>query len=366
MLATNPDTASGGTGTSGTGGTPTSGSGGASTGGSGSTTDVIINPQPFTPDLAWPTDLLLDRHKSNWEEWNRRLNLIIDQRNFFHYLDGSFPCPDPAGPSQRAARDVYDALRKMHENFGLHPQVHIMREALDLRFSFATPLNLSRTLNDIDRLHDKFTKMGKMDDDKLKIILIMNALKTHPQLQYTIDELLESSPAITSADIEGRILREEQLLRHREKLGVADNIALAAVANKTRQICANCKRSNHRPEFCVAPGGNMAGKTIGEARAAQKAAAAKSQTRGNRNTNSQSANVTQTPTSTTEAPKSTNTITINGKRYMLVSDSASTATACGAATPQSKHIADESLGRVDMPLKTCASDLLHMAERKQR
>ncbi|KAH9004083.1 ankyrin repeat-containing domain protein [Lactarius hatsudake] len=38
MLATNPDTASGGTGTSGTGGTPASGSGGTSTGGSGSTT----------------------------------------------------------------------------------------------------------------------------------------------------------------------------------------------------------------------------------------------------------------------------------------------------------------------------------------
>ncbi|KAH9004081.1 hypothetical protein EDB86DRAFT_3072421 [Lactarius hatsudake] len=291
-------------------------------------------------------------------EWDRRLNLIVNQRNFFYYLDGSFPCPDPAVHPNAAlnwrlndralrafilehvsdaeydvaslftaARDVYDALRKMHENFGLHPQVHIMRKALDVRFSFAAPLDLSRTLNDIDRLHDKFTKMGKMDDDKLKIILIMNALKTLPQLQYIIDELLESSPTITSADIEGRIRREEQLLWHREKLCLSDNTALAAVANKTRPTCANCKRPNHRPEFCVAPGGSMAGKTIDEARAAQKAAAAKSQTRGNHNTNFQSANVTQTPTSTTEAPKSTSTITINGKRYVLV--------ACGVATRSS-------------------------------
>ncbi|KAH9065806.1 hypothetical protein EDB87DRAFT_1679512 [Lactarius vividus] len=275
---------------------------------------------------------------------------------FYYYLDGSFPCPDPAvhptalnwrcdDRALRAfilehvsnveygvaspfttARDVYGALRRMHEYLGLHPQVRIIREALDVRFSFATPLILSRTLEEIDRLHDMFTKMGEMDEDKLKIVLIMNALKSLLQLQYAIDELLESSPTIRSADIKGCILREEQLLRHREKLGLGDSIALAAVANKTRPICANCKRSNHRPEFCVASGGNMAGKTIHEARAAQRTAASKLRTRGNRNTDFQSANVTQTPTSTTEAPKSTNTITINGKRYRLVSDSASTAT----------------------------------------
>jgi len=175
--------------------------------------------------------------------------------------------------------------------------------------------------------------MGKMDDDKLKIILMINALKQFPQLQSTINELLESSPSISSADIKNCILREEQLLLHREKLGLSltssgsDNTVLTAVTNRTRLICANCKRTNHRSEFCIAPGGSMAGKTIDNARAAQRAAAGKSQLRNNRNntnTTSQSANTTQAPASLNKPIKASNLVTFNGKSYMLVVDNATT------------------------------------------
>src|SRR6266702_679518 len=368
MSTTDPAAASRGTGALGTstGVTPASGPGVTPTGsgstGPGGLTDVVINLQPFISNVAWPADLVLDHLKSNWEQWNRRLNLVIDQRHFSLYLDGTFSCPDETahpkaslnwksndwalhafilehvsnidyGIASRftASHAIYDALCNTHENLSLHAQVHIIKEALDLHFSLTPPINLSCTLDNIDCLHDRFTKMGKMDNDKLKIILMINALEQFPQLQLTINELLESSPSISSADIKNRILREEQLLLHREKLGLSlapsgsDNTALTTVTNRTRPICANCKCMNHRSEFCIAPGGSMARKTIDDARAAQRAAAGKSQLHNNRNntnTTSQSANTAQVPASVNEPVKASNLVTFNGKSYMLVADNA--------------------------------------------
>jgi hypothetical protein len=39
-----------------------------------------------------------------------------------------------------------------------------------------------------------------------------------------------------------------------------------------KAACSNCKRSNHITDFCIQPGGKMAGRCIKEARAAQSAA----------------------------------------------------------------------------------------------
>ncbi|KAH9028776.1 hypothetical protein EDB85DRAFT_2147724 [Lactarius pseudohatsudake] len=80
-------------GTSGTGATPAAPPSGA---GASRTADVVINEKQFASDPAWPADLILDRLKSNWDRWDRRLNLVVDQRNFSLYLNGSLPCPDPA------------------------------------------------------------------------------------------------------------------------------------------------------------------------------------------------------------------------------------------------------------------------------
>ncbi len=68
----------------------------------------------------------------------------------------------------------------------------------------------------------------------------------------------------------------------------------------------------------------MAGKSIEEARTAQRAASDKPQSRSNRNATTQNANVSRTrtiPPTTAEPSKSSNTVTFNGKCYMLVSDS---------------------------------------------
>jgi len=175
--------------------------------------------------------------KSNWEEWDWHLNLVVNQHHFSYYLDGSFTCPNLNVHPKAAlnwksndhalrafilehvsnveygitsqhtlVHDVYDALCKTHENLGIHTQVYLMKEVLDLHFSLAPPLNLHCTLDNIDCMHDRLTKMGKLDDDKFKILFIINALNSLPTLQSIISELLQLSPSITSTDVKNRVI----------------------------------------------------------------------------------------------------------------------------------------------------------------
>ena len=376
-------------------GDPTGGSTGGTTGNPND--DDVIYERSFLPDPSWPADLLLDALKSNWEEWNRRLNFVVDQRNFSYYLDGTFLCPDATQhpkaacywkSNDRALRsfilehisennysmvnkhttshDVYEALRSNHQFQGLYAQVHVIKEALKTRFSPAlTPY--SHTLNSIDKLHERFIKMGKMDDDQLKIILIMNALSDNCRtLQTAVNEMLQN-PLTMSVHVKQRILREEQLMIRNQAL--PETTALAATNNKNvRPICANCKRPNHRSEFCIAPGGAMAGKTIDEARAAQDAARGTQRgTSSGRSRNNRIAGLppplqanAATPTPATPAA----TVTINGQCYVLKTDQttapATTAPTALAAVSLTDHNEEVSMADYDkeeyMAVLACTDD----------
>ncbi|KAN0125413.1 hypothetical protein V8E53_015500 [Lactarius tabidus] len=291
-------------------GTPSGGAAGTTGDSAGGSAGIIVELSPCL-DPTWPADLILDRIEYNWEEWNRRLNLVVDQLNYSDYLDGSFPCPDPA----------------------VHPGAARIWELNDRALRAFMLLNVSYA--DYDVASNRYTRMGNTYHDILKMALIFNALNTFPQLQSTIEEMLISNPAATSADVENCVLREEQVLLRREKLGLPlipgtrDNTALAAVANRatnSRPVCANCKRTNHRTEFCISPGGKMAGKRIDEARKAQRAALGKPPSCRNRAAATQDANTAtaNTTAESTRCSNNNNTITINGKRYTLVNITAAT------------------------------------------
>ena len=149
---TNPADTTGAT----TGATTT---GGAGTVPTGSSEQITIQYQTFTSNTSWPADLILDRRKLNWLEWDRRLNMIANQRCFTEYLNGSLPCPDPTMYAQSArnwkrsdralrgsilkhiserdyetasihavSHDLYIALWNVHQNQGIHAQVRVMKE----------------------------------------------------------------------------------------------------------------------------------------------------------------------------------------------------------------------------------------------
>ena len=208
-------------------------SGGATTGSAPTTSspdEIIMYEKPFPTNSYWPADLILDCTKGNWLEWDCRINTIVDQRCYGNYLDGSFPCPDPAvhakaamiwGMNNRTLRSfllehvssndyeiasahssshhVYEALCTNHHNLGLLAQIDVIWEALDTRFKFGVPI--SKMIDDIVRLHTRFVKMGKIDKDQLFIILLLNALcGDYVRLQTSINNLLHN-PSTTSREV---------------------------------------------------------------------------------------------------------------------------------------------------------------------
>ena len=103
--------------------------------------DLVIHAQTFDSDYNWPTELVLDRRKSNWHEWDRRLRLIVDQRGFRLYLNGTLPCPDitvhPVAAKNWTISDI--ALRGFilehvsdhdYDTASIHPSSHGVYKAL--------------------------------------------------------------------------------------------------------------------------------------------------------------------------------------------------------------------------------------------
>ena len=156
---------------------------------------IVITELSLPSDISWPADLILDWQKSNWQEWSRRLNIMVDKRAFTDWLDGGIPCPDATTHARACqiwkindhalrtfmlkrvsstdynivcelpdSHTIYKALRHRHQRFELEAQVLLIREGLDIRFR--PGVRLSDTLNAIDKLHTKITDLGPMDEEK--------------------------------------------------------------------------------------------------------------------------------------------------------------------------------------------------------
>ena len=304
----------------------------------------------YISDNAWPSSLILDRSKSNWEDWSLRLTLIVDERGFTDWLHGSYPLPnattDPKGnrvwlvngcslkafmlrhvsradykavSHLQTSSSVFNALRKRHEDLGVHNQVMLLDKALKIRFRPGIPL--SQTADEIDALHARIIASGPLDDDKLRAVLLLNGLgEFYPQLQSTI-QATSSSPNFGTETILRSIHQEEDLIRHREEQGAhASSTALAAQSQpRTRVICSHCKRHGHLVEFCIQPGGKMEGCSLDDAKAAQRAAAGRSTRPG---TQSSSAHVATSQSSLAAMSQSAppaddavESVVVNGKTY---------------------------------------------------
>ena len=338
-------------------GTGTSGSSSVPPGATTPLPDNFINDKTFYSDSSWLSDLVLDRLKCNWNEWNRRLKIIVNQRGFGTYLNGTLVCSDAVLYPQSAlswhinnlalrgfilkhisnkdfdsvessvdSHNVYETLPKTHQHQGLHTQVHVIKEILDIPFTpSSTPY--SCTLSKLEKLHNKFTKMGKMDESKLQIIWTLNTCNDYQTLQTSFNDLLEN-PSTTYTNVKRRILREEEVaICQGQYTPNADNTALVAVTGKNyRPICTNCKGPNHCTKFCILAGGAMASKTIEEARTAQDTACAAQRSttcstnkaRGSCTNVPQSGATVQANTAQTNLPPSApnNQMLINGVYYI--------------------------------------------------
>ncbi|KAI9429979.1 hypothetical protein H4582DRAFT_2087783 [Lactarius indigo] len=160
---------------------------------------ILLTERTLMPDSTWPADLILDRSKSNWEDWNLRLSYVVDRQaidlNFVRKLG--------------TAHEVYERLRKHHEQIGLHAQILLIKEALSVCFEPNTSLVV--TANKIKQLWERIVKMGNFDNNKLLTVLLLNALTDNfPQLQSFLNGLL-NEPLFSSDKVMERLEDEDSL-----------------------------------------------------------------------------------------------------------------------------------------------------------
>ena len=329
-------------------------------------------------DSSWPSDLILDLSKTNWLEWSHRLTLLADRLYVSGYLDGSLSCPDAVNHAaahdiwsgndkslrafmlERIAPEEYDiasplgsahatfvGLKTRHEQRGLHAQINLLRKSFEIHYKPGTPIR--ETSKELRKVFDRFTKMGKIDEDKLFTIIILNALGIHfPQLQSAIHSMTEDAN-FNSGIAMRRIDTEADLEERRAELGIQSSVFALTTSSKPKGadvICSNCKRLHHTIEYCVRPGGGMAGKTMDEAKAAQRAAAGKPPrvASGKSNSANVASAVTTTTTPAVSTPSTTPTamsVSINGVSYILSPTPAPATAQITAAPPvQSSNFCD--------------------------
>ena len=308
-------------------------------------------------DHSWPDSFVLDRDQANWNEWSLRLNLVCRQFCLSDWLDPSFVPPDvsvdPRGhrvyslndqslmafmlrrisqldykdvhllPTSRA---VYAELRQRYEQLGSHAQILLIDKVM--KTEFCPGVRIAQIWNEADTLIEKLKAMGPWDWDKMKAAIAIKASGRHYEHLQSALHSITKQPNFSVKDITNRLLEEDEHIRNREAQGLmpvstafaaqTSTPAPRAAGNRTRPTCSHCKRTGHLADFCVQPGGKMAGRSLEEAMAAYRAS--KRQQRVDTPLLAPSANVAVSdgvpPTSanTTVSPP----FVFNGVQYALV------------------------------------------------
>ena len=115
--------------------------------------------------------------------------------------------------------------------------------------------------------------MGDFTADLFRCITIINSLEDFPHIHSSILRDLRASSkdkVYTSKDIRHYLESEQTLHAATEKPHSASDIALSARTSNVKSsnipTCSNCKRLGHSNQYCISPGGGMAGKTIQESK----------------------------------------------------------------------------------------------------
>ena len=300
-------------------------------------------------DPAWPADLRLDPTLSNWAPWSRRLRLLCKRQGLGTWLEGPFSPPDAnADPHAHrvwtindqsltafilqnvceqdykdvcdfpTSRVIFAELRERYEKLGPHTQINLIERAA--RTEFTPDVRLSQTWNELDNIIGQSEAIGPIDHKRLQIACAIKGLGKHYEhLQSTIQSMT-NQPGFTIKDIARRIFEEDNLIWNRKEAGLIPTSSALATQAKPRgkTTCSHCKRVGHFAEYCVQPGGKMAGRTVEEAKAAYRAS--KGRTGNTQASQVTAANVASSTTQTPELTTGTNNlpVVIHGVPYNLV------------------------------------------------
>lgn len=174
----------------------------------------------------------------------------------------------------KGAKVAWDTLKERHQNNGPIRQVDLLRTALNMKCKKGTPL--PKTCCEICDAVDQAFAMGTFTVDLFRCIAIINSLKDFPHIHSSILRDLRMSTKekpYTSKDIRHYLESKQTLHTVSEKPSHTSDIALATRTSNTRSsnipTCSNCKHQGHSNQYCISPGGGMAGKTIQESKDAR-------------------------------------------------------------------------------------------------
>jgi len=243
-------------------------------------------------------------------------------------------------------------------------QVTLIQEALSVRYSSSVPF--ADTTLILRNLNRRIWDMGAPTPEGFLCILMLLALSADESLFSVRDAIVSglssatSDRAYTSANIVDRLDFEQQA----RSMAIARTVPIPAEAHAARcssssdpnhLLCSNCKKPWHTSEFCIQPGGGMAGKTIAEAQAARNAK------RGKKPKDKSS----KPAGSIIQSGNQAYIVDANGKAHEIISSSSTTVT---ATAPDSAHfLQTDDIDSID-PLvldSMCAADVAeyaHIAE----
>ena len=250
--------------------------------------------QSFTGDK-------LDHAKSNWTAWSTKILIKLALNGLKGYIMGTASCPLATSKphahanwlhndelafnfildniedreqtlviTKKMAKECWDTLEQRHVQEGPMRQLQLIQEAMSICCSTTESLVITGTK--LYELAKWALAMGPLTLDVVTSLYILNSLTTFPHLHTTINHNISSSTKdapYTATAILQLLENEQRLLDADQSSTASTSIALIA-KNVPRLLCSNCKRTTHTVEYCVAPGGGMAGKLIEESKQAKR------------------------------------------------------------------------------------------------
>jgi hypothetical protein len=257
---------------------------------------------PLLRTSAVYTEAKLDKNLGNYKEWYHHAKHHLTITGLITYALGTARAPGPTeliatenwnandnlaqavilstlskdewdfAESLQGAKACWDGLIARHQNEGPIRQVQLLQEALSLQCTKTTPL--TTTASQIRTAISRAFEMGQLTQDLFTCIALLNSLSEFSHLRSMITHDLSESTAstpYTSAHIFTLLENEQWIIASDQKRTEATVLAAQNLQPKrTTILCSNCKKPGHVPNYCVANGGGMAGKSIDEAKEAQR------------------------------------------------------------------------------------------------
>lgn len=240
----------------------------------------------------------LDKLKSNYKKWSKDMTHYLAINGLLSYILGEKSKPSPSSEPRahenwvendhfaymaiamnvsdddevelsmaKGAKAAWDMLKECHQNEGPVWQVDLLHTVLNIKCKKGMPL--PQMCREICDAVDQAFAMGTFMADLFRCIAIINSLEDFPHIRSSILHDLRTSTKekeYTSKEIRHYLESEETLHSVTKSLSLSDITLTPHTKSPNIPTCSNCKCQGHSNQYCISPGGGMAGKMIQESK----------------------------------------------------------------------------------------------------